>query len=113
MSKLSGRELFNVVAVLSIVILAGLSAFRPAVYPPSVQAQTDRQLFIEPGTTILRTPDGRGQVQGKVVIDLRTGDVWGFPTASSAPYPVVITSSEPPLSRPIYLGKFDFSAMRR
>jgi hypothetical protein len=24
----------------------------------------------------LRTPDGRGQLQGKVVIDLRAGDAW-------------------------------------
>jgi hypothetical protein len=48
-----------------------------------------------------------------VFIDLRTGDVWGFPTASSAPYPVVMTSNEPPLSKPIYLGKFDLGAMRR
>ena len=80
----------------------------------SVQAQSDySHLYIEPGTTVLRDPDNGGQAQGKVVIDRRTGDVWGFPTASSAPFPVVLSRKEPPVSRPIYLGRFDFSAMKK
>jgi hypothetical protein len=79
-----------------------------------VQAQSDySHLYVEPGTTIVRTPDGRGQVQGKVVINLRTGETWGFPTASSAPYPVYLSSNQPPISKPVYLGQFDLSAMKR
>jgi hypothetical protein len=34
--------------------------------------------------------DGSQQVEGKIVIDMRNGDVWGFPTQSGPglPYPV-------------------------
>ena len=102
---------FTKALLLAIILLLGFIALRDL---PRVQAQSSySHLFIEPGTTILRTPDGTGQVQGKVVVDLRNGDVWGFPTASSAPYPVVLSSNEPPLSRPIYLGRFDLAAMKK
>lgn len=98
----------------AILLLLCVLALRPALNTPPVHAASDYpDLYIEPGTTTLRTLDGRGQVQGKVVIDRRTGDVWGFPTGTSVPYPVVTTSSEPPHSKPIYLGRFDFSAMKR
>ena len=67
---------------------------------PPVHAQSDfAHLYIEPGTTMLRDPDTGGQIQGKVVIDLRTGSVWGFPTATPAPYPVVLSRREPPPPR--------------
>jgi hypothetical protein len=81
----------------------------------SVRAQSEEysDFHIEPGTTVIRTPEDGGQVQGKVVIDRRTGDVWGFPTSSSAPYPVDVTNDKPPVSKPIYLGRFDFSATRQ
>ena len=80
---------------------------------PRVHAQADlSDYYIEPGTTVLRDPDTGVQTQGKVVIDRRSGDVWGFPTATSAPYPVVPSRKEPPVSKPIYLGKFDFAAIR-
>jgi hypothetical protein len=52
-------------------------------------------------------------MQGKVVIDLRTGEVWGFPTLDRVPYPVDWTKPTPPVSSPMYLGKFDFAKMRR
>jgi hypothetical protein len=46
-----------------------------------------------------------------MVVDLRNGDVWGFPTLLGSPYPVDPTRSQPPTSTPIYLGRFDFSKM--
>jgi len=61
---------------------------------------------------MLRTPDGSRQVLGKVVVDMKSGDVWGFPTLSSDPYPVDVTKAEPPTSKPIYLGKYDFAAAK-
>jgi hypothetical protein len=94
------------------IIGLAFKAVEPFYEPSPVQAQSDfSYLFIEPGVTVLRTLDGRGQVQGKVVVDRRNGDVWGFPTNSSAPYPVVVTSQQPPTSAPLYLGKFDFEAI--
>jgi hypothetical protein len=94
------------------VLALGYEAIRPATQLPAVHADSDYSfLFIEPGVTTLRTLDGRGQVQGKVVVDRRNGDIWGFPTNSSAPYPVVSVSHEPPISKPFYLGKLDFEAI--
>jgi len=97
--------LLTVIAALLAVI-----AFRPFTSPVAASAQSDyRYLYIEPRTTTLRNPNGSAQVEGKVVIDMRNGNIWGFPTLSSAPYPVDNTKNEPPVSAPIYLGKFDFS----
>jgi hypothetical protein len=84
-------------------------------YPLAVQAQENHgyDIYIEPGYTSLHKPDGTMQVPGKMVVDRLTGDVWGFPTLTGGEYPVDPTSSKPPVSTPIYLGKFDFSAMRK
>ncbi len=90
-----------------IALLLGIIAFRPLVNPSAVIAQaSERDFYVEPGTTMLRKPDGSMQVYGKVFIDLRTGDVWGFPTTTTAPYPSNAASSVPPKSYPMYLGRF-------
>ena len=97
-----------VLTVIAILLL--ILVLPPAVHPPVASAQSDYSyLYVEPRTTILRKPDGSAQMQGKVVIDMRNGNVWGFPTLSSAPYPVDTTKPQPPVSSPMYLGKFDFS----
>ncbi len=97
-----------------IALLLGIIALRPATNPLTVQAQSEYPwLYVEPRTTTLRKPDGTGQMQGKVFIDLRTGDAWGFPTLSDLPYPVDVAKSAPPVSEPIYLGKFDLSKINR
>ena len=80
--------------------------------PPTVQAQNSTPpIYIEPGVTMLRAPDGSRQVLGKVVIDLRNGNVWGFPTTVQQPFPVDMTQQKPPTSTPFRLGRFDLSAM--
>jgi hypothetical protein len=53
---------------------------------------------------VIRDSNNGVQIQGKVVIDRRNGDVRGFPTASPAPFPVVVYGNEPPVSKPAYLG---------
>jgi hypothetical protein len=96
-----------------IALLLGAIAVRPYVTPPAVSAQAGESssFFVEPGATMLRMPEGRGQVLGKVVIDLRNGDVWGFPTLSREPYPAASPSSNTPTSHPFLLGKFALSDM--
>jgi len=71
------------------------------------------RLYIEPGINILRVPDKEIQTQGKVVVDLANGNVWGFPTATDTPYLVDPLRPKPLLSSPIFLGKFDISAMNK
>ena len=63
-----------------------------------LQTTADYDFYIEPGTHMLRAPGGSLQVLGKVVVDMKTGDVWGFPTLSADPYPIDITKPEPPQS---------------
>ncbi len=85
----------------------------PLVAAPSVNAQANEwPLFIEPGTTILRDPVSGAQMQGKVVVDRRTGDVFGFPTGTSAPYPVDTTNNVPPTVKAIHLGRFDLGSLK-
>jgi len=97
-----------------IALLLAAIALRPLAAPPVVAAQSDtlpkfHYFYIEPGTTTLRKPDGTRQVDGKMVIDLRDGGVWGFPTVPGVPYPIDVAHSEPPVSTPMYLGKFEMS----
>ena len=94
------------------VLLLGI-ALRPLTLPSPVQAQTVApHLYIEPGVIMLRKPDGSAQLKGKMVVDLKSGEIWGFPTLVDGPYPVAPVESTPPVSKPMYLGKFDFSEIR-
>jgi hypothetical protein len=52
-------------------------------------------------------------MSGKMVVDMRTGDIWGFPTMTQSPFPIDSTSTAPPKSHPIYMGKFLFSEAHR
>ncbi|HEV3333528.1 MAG TPA: hypothetical protein VG096_21235 [Bryobacteraceae bacterium] len=106
-------DLYTKVVLTMIAGLLAVLAFRPVPHPITVQAQSAAaNFYLEPGTNTLRKPDGTGQLQGKVVIDLRNGDAWGFPTLSGAPYPVDPTDTKPPVSEPIYLGRFDFATIK-
>ena len=96
-----------------IAMLLGVLAFRPALRPLPVRAQADSpRFYVEPGNTLVRKPGGELQVQGKMVIDLQNGDIWGFPTNQDLPYPVDFINDKPPVSPAIYLGRFDFSSMQ-
>ncbi len=101
---------FNKAVLLIIAILLGVLAFRPMFQPAPVQAQAESAypFYVEPGYTTIRKPDGSSQVLGKVFIDMRTGDIWGFPTLAQSPYPIDPTQTKPPKSSPMYLGKFMF-----
>jgi hypothetical protein len=101
---------FTKVVLLIIATFLGILAFRPIFQPSPVRAQSNEAypFYIEPGVTTLRKPDGSAQLYGKVVIDMRNGDVWGFPTVSQTPYPLDPVQSKPPKSSPMYLGKFMF-----
>jgi hypothetical protein len=95
-------------ALLAVIAVALTAiAVRPYVHPPTVAAESGNAdpVYIEPGVFMLRVPNG-GQVLGKVVINLRTGNVYGFPTGSPDPYPVSPMDSKPQVSRGMSLGRF-------
>ena len=102
-----------ILGMLIAVLLDGSAArlLRPT--PALAQNGSDYPVYIEPGVRMLRAADGSRQVLGKVVVDLQNGNVWGFPTTADQPYPVDVTSQQPPTSKPFLLGRFDFGAMHR
>lgn len=99
-----------------IALLLAVVAFRPVVHPVPVLAQggSPYPFHIERGTVSLRKPDGT-TTWGKVVVDMRTGDVWGFPVrAQNTPFPVFGPGDTSRVSRPMYLGRMAFEdAVRR
>ena len=105
------QDRFTRVMLVVIAALLGLIALRPLAQPTPVRAQAEEgyPFFVEPGYTMLRKPDGTAQVYGKMVVDMRTGDIWGFPTLTQSPYPIDSAQTIPPKSSPMYLGKFLFS----
>jgi hypothetical protein len=105
----------NLTLALLFVIAVALVAIavRPIVQARPVEAQsTVYPFYIEPGSEMLRAPDGSKQVFGKVVIDMRTGKIWGFPTNAPQSYPNNALQNKPPVSRPFELGQFAFSDIR-
>jgi hypothetical protein len=75
--------------LLAIAVFLGVIAVRPLLVPPPVNAQSQEgyPFYIEPGVVSLRAPDGSRQVYGRMVVDLRNGKVWGFPTFTQDPFP--------------------------
>ncbi|HEY3705708.1 MAG TPA: hypothetical protein VGL22_11640 [Terracidiphilus sp.] len=98
----------------AIALLLTVIAFRPMLHPTPVAAQSAREdLYIEPGVYMLRSPDGMRQQMGKVVVDLHSGYIWGFPTGSDAPYPAGMNGANPPVSKAYLLGRFDLDSAQK
>jgi len=106
-------DLYTKIIWTIIALSLAMLAFRPALRPMPVQAQADSpRFYVEPGNTLIRKPGGELQVQGRMFVDLRNGDIWGFPTNTDLPYPVDFINNTPPVSAAIYLGRFDLSSMK-
>ncbi len=87
-TRIPGLGLYTKFILTVIAVLLALIAFRPMASPIIASAESNYEyLYVEPGTTTVRSLDGSQQVQGKMVIDMRNGNVWGFPTGPSSPYP--------------------------
>ena len=107
------RENLTLVLLLIIAIALVAIAVQPIFLPRAAEAQsTVYPFYIEPGSELLRAPDGTSQVYGKVVIDMRNGKIWGFPTLAPQSYPSNGLQSKPPISRPFELGRFAFEDVK-
>lgn len=95
-------------AIIAVALIA--IAARPYIAPHSVDAQSSSPypFYFEPGTQMLRAPDGTKQVYGRVVVDMRNGKIWGFPTYTPDTYPSNQVDTKPQISHPFYLGRFVF-----
>ena len=107
------RENLTLVLLLIIAIALVAIAVQPIFLPRAAEAQsTVYPFYIEPGSELLRAPDGTSQVYGKVVVDMRNGKIWGFPTLAPQSYPSNGLQSKPPISRPFELGRFAFEDVK-
>lgn len=105
-------DTYTRIALTAIAFFLAVIALRPLFTPVPASAQSiSSSIYIEPGTQMLRSPDGLRQVWGRVVVDLRTGKIWGYPTGTTDTYPVSLTTSQPPTSTPFLLGKLDLSVL--
>jgi hypothetical protein len=105
------RENLTLVLLFIIAVALVAIAVQPIFAPRPAEAQSGNPypFYIEPGSEMLRAPDGSKQVYGKVVVDLTSGKIWGFPTNAPQSYPIAgIQNNKAPISRPFELGKFAF-----
>jgi hypothetical protein len=96
-----------------IAVALSAIAIRPHTAPDSAHAQTAAPyaVYIEPGVQMLKSSDGSKQLYGRMVVDLRTGKIWGFPTITTDPYPFNALNSKPQTSHPFEVGTFAFEDM--
>ena len=111
--KAMSNSRFTHVLLSVITVALTIIAVRPylQLQPVQAQASSNDPIYVEPGVFMLRIPEG-GQVLGRVAINLRTGNVWGFPTSSSDPYPTSPLDGKPQVSHAVALGKFALSEAR-
>ena len=105
------RENLTIALLFIIAVALVAIAVQPIFAPRPAEAQSGNPypFYIEPGSEMLRAPDGSKQVYGKVVVDLTSGKIWGFPTNAPQSYPIAgIQNNKAPVSRPFELGKFAF-----
>ncbi len=99
----------------AIAVFLGVLALRPFERPAPVRAQAETGcacLQFDPGVTQIVTPDGAASVPGRMAIDLRTGNVYGFP-ADPLGYPRNPGKDQPAVSNPVLLGRFNLDRLSR
>ncbi len=102
-------DLYTKAALTVIAFLLAVVALGPLVRPLPIQAQAGPDhsyLHFDPQVTKITLPDGSADVFGRVAIDLRNGNVYGFPTELLG-YPRRPIDRKPASSDPIYLGRFN------
>jgi hypothetical protein len=91
----------------ALMVIAIRPVFRPR--PAEAQSLSAYPFYIEPGMQMLHDPKGNGgQVYGKVVVDMRNGTIWGFPTGTLDPYPTDAVDNKVQTSHPFVLGYYAF-----
>jgi hypothetical protein len=108
-------DLYSKSVLTVIALLLAMLVMRPS----QVHADSNDSpapFYVEPGTSPIRNLNGGVPGDGKVVINMTNGEVWGFPThGAGAPYPIdaLNLNNKTPIAKPVYLGKFDFTEIRR
>jgi len=105
-------DLYTKIILTTIAALLGILALRPLAAPLTVRAEGRVPYMLLQFDEKLRqieSPRGRS-IMGRVAIDLRTGNIYGFPT-DAVGYPRNPGKSEIPVSDPILLGRFNLDRL--
>jgi hypothetical protein len=100
-------------AVIAVALIA--IAIRLYIAPTPAQAQSSSAypFYIEPGVVMLHRAGVTENLYGRVVVDMRSGKIWGFPTGTIDTYPSNALDSKPITSHPLYLGAFAFDEIEK
>ena len=103
----------TLLALIAIALIA--IAIRPYIAPTPAQAQSASAypFYIEPGVQMLHRAGVTENLYGRVVIDMRSGKIWGFPTGTIDTYPSNSLDEKPVTSHPLYLGRFAFEEVEK
>ena len=108
----SMKTIYTQIVLTVIAIFLGILACRPST--PVLADSQSLNLWVEPGTTNIRDVKGGTLGDGKIMINMNTGDVWGFPMKiAGVPYPTEALTGPKPVTIPAHLGKFDLDVIRR
>jgi len=90
-----------------IAIFLGIVAFRPVFAPAAAHAaSTARCASIQFSEGVYEFESKNGGMTGRVAINLRTGNVYGFPTDGNV-YPRNPAKGDTVVSDPVLLGRFN------
>ncbi len=99
---------FYTKAILTMIaLLLAINAARLPL-PPAYAADIQHRLQFDPAIEQFAVPGGAASLLGRVAIDTRTGNVYGFPT-DGHPYPYSLQDNQPAVAKPVLLGRFDVS----
>jgi hypothetical protein len=103
----------TLLALIAVALIA--IAIRSYIAPPPAQAQSAPAypFYIEPGVQMLHRAGVTENLYGRVVVDMRSGKIWGFPTGTIDTYPTNALDTKPITSHPLYLGEFAFEDIEK
>jgi hypothetical protein len=99
-------------AVLSVIaVFLGILALRPITAPQSARAESAASCApLQFDERLRQIEYSKGSAMGRIAIDLRNGNIYGFPTDALG-YPRNPGKSEIPVSDPILLGRFNLDKL--
>lgn len=106
-------DIYTTIVLTVIAVFLGVIAWQLAMgNPPQVGAENVPFAPLQFDTKLsdILIPSG-GRTVGRIAVDLRNGNIYGFPT-DPVGYPRASDKDTLPVSRPVLLGRFDLSRIR-
>ena len=104
-------DLYSKIVLSVIAVFLGMLAVRPFTASQTVQAESRiPYTVLQFDQRLSQIESSRGSMMGRIAIDLRTGNIYGFPTDALG-YPRNPVKSDLAVSDPILLGRFNLDKL--